>query len=155
MTFLDELWTNYSRLIFLTDCGNELEFFVADEIAREFGVENIHVDIVVIMAIDEELVTSAAVFLKTDFFVTATGALVARENTETDAVEVEIFETIFENQIDSFGAVAMVMKIRVTDVNAKHGGTGGEIELVETDGANHLILIFGHNAEIAAALVVG
>ena len=49
----------------------------------------------------------------------------------------------------------MVMKIGVANEDAEHGGTGSEIELVEADSTNHLMLVFGHDAKIAAALVMG
>ena len=112
-------------------------------------------DVVVVLAVDEELIARAAVFLEADFFVAAASAFVARENTETDAVKVEVVKTIVENEIDGFGAVAVTVEIGVADENTEHGGAGGEVELFETDGADELVFVFGDNTEIAAALALG
>ena len=81
----------------MTDCDNELEFLVADEITGEFAVEDVHMDVVIIVAIDEKLVACVSIFSKTGFFITATSTLVAREDAETDTVKIKIFETVLEN----------------------------------------------------------
>ena len=53
-----------------------LEFFVVNEAAGEFGFENVHMDVVVVLTIDEELVAGAAGFLEAALFIAATGTLV-------------------------------------------------------------------------------
>ena len=112
-------------------------------------------DIIVVLAVDEKLIARAAVFLETNLFVAAASAFVAGENAETNAVKIEVMKTVVENEIDGFGAVAVAVKIGVTDENTEYGGASGKVELFKTDGADELVFVFGDNAEIAAALALG
>lgn len=133
----------------------ELELLVADELTSEFGLEDVHVDVVVIFAIDEELVAGTAGFLEAAFGVAATGALVARDNAKMHAVQVEIAEAVFEQQVDSFGAVAVAVKVGVADEDTEHSAAGGDVELLEAQRADELVFVFGDDVEIAAVLAAG